>query len=595
MIMSTLHILSILSDFFVINSKINYYLIVEIISILIVVVWQVKITLKTHTNIVEFGKIFDQQFVVKNGLIHREKLGKESDSLEDIIFAELSEHDTKVINPNKDYVQISITETFGKGIIKQISDDINKYLLNNYGAPVNFSIIKDIIDREVDAKDERISNTISTPLYLGLAAAMLGIIIGLFSIPSIEGDHFSSGINALVDGVKVAMIGSLIGLSCTVILSSHFYKREKDKVLRKKNRLITHIQKKLLPELLKAEESGLTGLKTSIDKFSRDTVSLANNLYQTSIKTEENLKVQYEIIERVEQMNILKVSKANIELFDKFDKNVYAFNKFSEYLELMGQISNQLKDFAQRTSVIDTVAEHIGSTLTDNRQLIEFLSSHFQKIEDAGGAALNAVNYADSHFKEAIRLLRFTTQETIDNSFNTINNTSSQFADALSKLINEIEVRTTQININAASHETKLTDIYNEIGIKLKFIIDTYLEDLNNILRESSPNFNELNHLTELPIIKEQIANINSLYGNKIVNHISQLENLLKKISENFKQPKATVKLSSTEERLTKKRKGEPKETEIKPFEVVHPNLENAPISLFAIIKRLIKRHSNEE
>src|SRR5690606_8068391 len=59
---------------------------------------------------------------------------------------------------SKNIIEISIIGTSGKNeIILRIKEMINLYLINNYGAAVNFSIIKDIIDREVDVKDQEIT------------------------------------------------------------------------------------------------------------------------------------------------------------------------------------------------------------------------------------------------------------------------------------------------------------------------------------------------------------------------------------------------------------------------------------------------------
>ena len=170
-------------------------------------------------------------------------MNKKEKATDNIAFVEpekINEHSD--LFSARDIVKISLTKTYGKGIIQRIKEAINLYLLNNYGAAVNFSIIKDIIDREVDIKDEEISNSIPTPLYLGLAATMIGIIFGLFSMPESNGQHFTEGIDALINGVKLAMLGSLSGLACTTILSSFFYKNAKKKISRDKNEQISYLQ-----------------------------------------------------------------------------------------------------------------------------------------------------------------------------------------------------------------------------------------------------------------------------------------------------------------------------------------------------------------
>ena len=86
-----------------------------------------------------------------------------------------------------------------------------------------------MIDREIDVKDEEITLAIPIPLYFGLAATMLGIIFGLWAMPDINGDNFSTAINTLINGVKWAMGASLTGLACTIIITL-IYKTYKSEI-----------------------------------------------------------------------------------------------------------------------------------------------------------------------------------------------------------------------------------------------------------------------------------------------------------------------------------------------------------------------------
>src|ERR1700753_2941360 len=61
-------------------------------------------------------------------------------------------------------------------VLKNILSATNRYLLHNNMAAADFHLIKDIADRNIDAVEEDINQTISVPLYLGLMATMFGII-----------------------------------------------------------------------------------------------------------------------------------------------------------------------------------------------------------------------------------------------------------------------------------------------------------------------------------------------------------------------------------------------------------------------------------
>jgi uncharacterized protein YukE len=485
---------------------------IEIVLIIGVIIYQFYISGRIYTNINQLKEIFRNRLNVISGFIERSNLNKNETSIKDIVFTDSGKgtsSDDK--RPDRKTVRISITDTSGTGTIQTIKEYINLYLLNNYGAAVNFSIIKDIIDREVDVKDEEISNSLPTPLYLGLAATMIGIIFGLFAMPESNGQHFAEGIDALVNGVKLAMLGSLSGLACTTILSSFIYKNAKRQISREKNEQISYLQATLLPELIKSEDTGVSGLKASLDRFAR--------------VAPENILLQQEVIDKVSNLDVLKISETNLELFNRLESNMSAFNKFSEYVSLMSQISDNLKDFASRTKNIDNVINQIDLTLQENDRLSRFLTSHFEKIETSGFAALKAVDLSDAHFREAIEKLKVETDNCLNQAFRAVNESASHFSGAIEKLKEEIDSRISHLNQDASANESKLAEIYNEIGVKMASVTSEHIRQLQAAYSNAVPRFDQLNNLQILPKIQEQLSDgISQLQNNtKLVEAINQL------------------------------------------------------------------------
>ena len=508
---------------------------IEILVIVCVIIYQFYISLNVYKNINQLKEIFRDRLRVVSGDIERSKLNNTETTIDDIVFSySKKESPQEELNSERKTVKISITQTSGRGIIQRIQEEINLYLLNNYGAAVNFSIIKDIIDREVDIKDEEIANSIPTPLYFGLAATMIGIIFGLFSMPESNGQHFTEGIDALINGVKLAMLGSLSGLACTTVLSSFFYKNAKKKISRDKNEQISYLQATLLPELIKAEDTGVSGLKASLDRFARVATDISDNVLIAAKKTGDNILLQQEVIDKVANLDVLKISKTNLELFNRLESNMSAFNKFSEYISLMSQISDNLRDFASRTKNIDNVVEQIDNSLQENNRLSRFLTSHFEKIETAGNAALKAVDLSDSHFKEAIEKLKEETDKTLNQAFRAVNESASHFSGAIEKLKEEIDNRISRLNRDAADNESKITGIYNDIGINLASVISQHINLLQTAYSNALPQFDQLNNLQVLPKIQEQVSDSVSRLQNdsntnsaKLIEAINQLNNSL--------------------------------------------------------------------
>jgi len=503
---------------------------IEIVLIIGVIIYQFYISGRVYKNINQLKEIFRNRLSVISGYIERSDLNKKEKAIKDIVFAD-SEKDTSSDDkrPDRKTVRISITDTFGTGIIQTIKEDINLYLLNNYGAAVNFSIIKDIVDREVDVKDEEILNSLPTPLYLGLAATMIGIIFGLFAMPESNGQHFAEGIDALINGVKLAMLGSLSGLACTTILSSFIYKNAKRKISRDKNEQISYLQATLLPELIKSEDTGVSGLKASLERFARVATDISDNVLVAVNKSSENILLQQEVIDKVANLDVLKISETNLELFNRLESNMSAFNNFSEYLSLMSQISDNLRDFASRTRNIDNVINQIDLTLQENDRLSRFLTSHFEKIETSGFAALKAVDLSDAHFREAIEKLKVETDNCLNQAFRAVNESASHFSGAIEKLKEEIDSRISRLNQDASANESKLAEIYNEIGVKLASATSEHISQLQTAYSNAVPRFDQLNNLQILPKIQEQLSDgISQLQNNtKLIEAINQLNTSL--------------------------------------------------------------------
>ena len=112
------------------------------------------------------------------------------------------------------------------GVRNTIITSINNYLERNNSSTSDFHLIKDIVDRNCDAADDEIQTQLPVPLYCGLMGTMLGIIVGilylwlsgdldaLLGVAAAAGSG-AGGIKALLGGVALAMISSIVGIALT--------------------------------------------------------------------------------------------------------------------------------------------------------------------------------------------------------------------------------------------------------------------------------------------------------------------------------------------------------------------------------------------
>ena len=473
---------------------------VEIIIIAAVIFFQIAKSILITSKISELKSIFKSKLTVVSGKIKRENLGDQEAFKDGPVFEEESEESFFSYDNDK-YVKVSLVSTSGKdNTIQNIKKALNVYLINNYGAAVNFSIIKDIVDREVELLDDEINQSLSLPLYLGLAATMIGIIFGLLSMPSLEGQAFIEGINSLVEGVRYAMFASLIGLLLTTILSSFVYKNANSVVQRDKNDQLSYLQSTLLPELIKSEDTGVSGLKASLDQFARKATAITNNVLLASNKTEETLQKQYEIVSKVENYDVSKISRVNIEMFDRFEKSMTAFNAFGVQLEKIGQITSQLGTFVERTADTEKVIKGIEGTLNRSEELTKYLNNHFVKIEEVGNAASKAVGDSEQYFSDSIGLLR-----------------------------DQTTARINELNKSSGDHEAGLKQLYGEIRGDLNSITTKYVEEFSAAYKGSIPNFDQLAHL-------EKINETNTLL--KQMSETTQIVDQIKALKDNLNKVK---------------------------------------------------------
>ena len=445
----------------------------EYVIIISVILFQFFYSRRVLINVKVLKNIFSLPLKIKIGYIEKGMDVSYANMKYSLDFSEGSGVD------KNDYRKISIIETESDNeVLIRIKEAVNNYLLNNYGASVNFSIIKDIIDREFEVKDDEINQSIPTPLYLGLAATMVGIIFGLFSMPDIggESDSFTVGISALIDGVKIAMFASLSGLALTTFLSAFFYKRAKRVAVKEKNEQVSYLQAVLLPELMDAEESGISGLKHSLDQFSRDAINIADKMNNAAQVTSDSIESQLEVIEKVDKLKMSRVSKANLELFEKLDKSMESLQSFADYLSKMEEISNNLSSFAERTNNVEQIMQDIKSAMKESRDVSQFLSSHLKKIDQFGSHAIQAIDFADAHFNDAIE-----------------------------KLDKEMQLRISKMNESADNHEVLLKDVYNDIGQKLQEVTAKHVEELEVAYSDAVPKFKQLDHLSKLEPIKDSL------------------------------------------------------------------------------------------
>jgi hypothetical protein len=309
-------------------------------------------------------------------------------------------------------------------IIDNICYSLNTYLIKNKGVAADFHLIKDVVERNTDAREEEIDQSISLPLYLGLLGTFVGIVMGLFQI---SGVNFSENSNALDDaistllnGVMIAMVASFMGL-LLMIINSHRFKSAKSFVEDNKNGFYTFIQTELLPLLNQNINSTLYSLQNNLHKFNEEFKTNISGLSSVMGKNHDALVAQEKILTTLDEMDITEFAKANVIILKELTLSTEKFAEFNHYLSLMNGFVNSTNGLTtkvnvmiERTENFNTLGKNIITTFEENKKLVEFLQSHYDALDQSHQLITNSVSVVNTTLENSLTQLKDFTQEKIN-------------------------------------------------------------------------------------------------------------------------------------------------------------------------------------
>ncbi len=325
-----------------------------------------------------------------------------------------------------------VSGIYGRGnkIFESIKDSINKYLENNSGSVIEFSLLKDAVDRHCDSVENDINTLTPTPLYCGLAGTMAGVIVGLSSLlttgsitallSSGSGNFGTAaeGVNDLLSGVAWAMLASIMGILFTTT-ASLLFKRYKLQGESGKNTFLAWLQAKLLPELPSDTSDALNRLVKNLNKFNNTFAENTSSLRGALREVNESYRIQGDIIKAVHDMDVMKMAKANVRVLEELKECTDKLEQFNEYLDGIHGYTDAILTFTSQF-------EHEANRLHVLEEIQQFFTRH--KAEIAKDSA-----DVDVALRNALRTLK----ETASSNTNELNSTLVQQAEEFKKILSE--------------------------------------------------------------------------------------------------------------------------------------------------------------
>ena len=265
-----------------------------------------------------------------------------------------------------------------------IESSINNYLIRNKGIASDFTIIKDIVERNCSMIEDEVDTQTPFPLYIGLMCTMVGIICGIWSISFIQatGPNGLSGfaafvaapeehIGTLMQDVAWAMTASFSGIGLTSLISFRA-KGAKKVVETRKNAFYSWFQAELMPIISRENASqGMQRLEKNLTKFnetfSRNVLSMGKYISRISDTAAE----QSQLLETVNKLDLNKMATANVKVLTAFKESMGQLEEFNGFITYANK---QLKELEKRNNAVseavNSVDDGVNRALTQLRKSV---------------------------------------------------------------------------------------------------------------------------------------------------------------------------------------------------------------------------------
>lgn len=370
---------------------------------------------------------------------------------------------------------------------------------------------------------------------IGLFGTFLGIYIGLQEFNS---NNLESSVPALLDGLKVAFLTSVVGMSASILLS----------IIQKFLQHIKPNDEIALLQDINENTKGLYDIKEKIDdicqiignnkndlsKLITEQLDSIDNSLKEALKTLSD-GASKEIIKSLEQV----IENFNLELQNQFGDNFKILNKsvikMIEWQENYKQSVEQLE--ATLTNTFDSTEKVLTDILENHTQHTQELHTRHQQALTQNATQLKTVfsqfdehnNAMQKSTKQSIKLLQETVNTTQEVNKNLI--TMTNFNKDISQILQTNEQQINQLKDGLQG----FSEIANEAD-SIKKSLKEFADQTKGTLTNQSQQLNKLNEevIQQLSTsLKSLNTNLTSLTDNFIKNYQDFLISAQKLIDKN--------------------------------------------------------------
>ncbi|WKN46063.1 hypothetical protein [Tunicatimonas pelagia] len=302
---------------------------------------------------------------------------------------------------------------------------LNRYLLKSRGVVLDFALIQNLVARQEMQIRQGLKQQAWIPLLIGVGFTTFGVAISLFFLPDLpdkiitDAVYFSTA-SIFFSGAKIIVLATIIGALLSLILLGWQLPTVQRKALQRKNEFLTLIQTEWLPQLAQDTTQTLQTLQGQLSGFQQNFMDNLATLEGLLSKNYETLKAQEKIAQALQEIDIMELAKANLEVFQSLNESAKELAQFKEYLAQTNQmvdstsgLTEKLNQFLYRTQEVENVLGEIRGIAQKSEKLQNFLRSHFTELEQRSQVINNAVIKVDHVLDKSLQELLEHTQTRI--------------------------------------------------------------------------------------------------------------------------------------------------------------------------------------
>lgn len=389
-------------------------------------------------------------------------------------------------------------EVYENSSAYQITVAVNRYLVRSRGGVIDFMLIKSLVDRHTRLAEQGVGYLVWIPLLIGIIVLFLASSVGLLFLPDVSDELINRTVLAstaaiFFSRISTVALGVFTGALLTLVALGWLYPRARRALRQRRHELFTLVQVELMPSLSQDATHSLQLLQTGLTQFQQGFAERVGDLQALLNRNQETLRTQERIADALQQVDVMRLVRANADMFQVLSESTEGLDRFRRYLEQMNHfvantttLTEKVNEFLLRTERVEDIAVGIRETLAKNERLHHFIASHFSELEDRGQLITQAVVKIDDVLDKSLGELMEHTQRKIQ----AIRELSAQQEHHLLKTYDENEhmfgklARIDDLHRNFAEYKTENLKTQTQILEQLQTLNERLSPGSGGILRK---------------------------------------------------------------------------------------------------------------